>query len=454
MSELVAEVGWAGGIAAAFIAGLSAWIQLFASRQLRAATRRWWFTTWINVLTAGSLTVVLAPTVLWFAAGWTTTGVALVMLLRTQRNSRQAQHGARRTALALGIGDAALWVAVALLVTARGGDVSWSALAQVPNALPLWAGTLIPLLLVTAGLARSAQPPFHGWLPLTLAAPTPVSAIMHAGVVNASAFLVIRFAEPITQFPPAMILLAVCASAGMLVGTAGYLVRADLKGRLVASTTAQMGFLVVTLSVGAWGAALFHLIGHGIYKATLFLGSGSQIDQIRLTLTRPSPRPARHRVLIGVVAVAVPATALAAATAVLAEPVTASGLLLAGYGWATAAVLTHAVLSDGDRPVLRRALWVPGVVIGLAAYVALVHQFDMLVTFGLPLAAWTLPGWASLVPLALVAALSLAPRLPARFVGTAYGWVALLAGAPHPRLSTTRRRRAVSPATSTVEEYA
>ncbi|HTL40675.1 MAG TPA: proton-conducting transporter membrane subunit [Pseudolysinimonas sp.] len=455
MLELLAGVGWVGVIAAVFIAALSAWVQHFAARQLRAAARQRWFVIWINVLTVGSLAVVLAPTVLWFAAGWTTAGLALVMLLRTERGSRQARQGARRTAILLGIGDAALWAAVAVLLIAGGGDLTWSALADLPARLPQWEGALVALLLVAAALARSAQPPFHGWLPVTLAAPTPVSAIMHAGIVNASAFLVIRFAEPVTRLPLAMILLAVCGGAGMLIGAAGYLIRADLKGRLVASTTAQMGFLVLTLSAGAWGAALFHLIGHGVYKATLFLGSGSQIDQLRLAVTRPAPTSSRHRVLIGVTAALVPAAALAAATALLAQPVTASGLLLAGYGWATAAVLSYAVLSDGGRPVLQRALWIPGVIAGSAAYVAIVHRFDLLVTAGLPVAAWAVPGWALLVPLALVGALSLAPRLPAGLAGRAYGWVTLLAGAPYPRPSAARRRRAVSPvSTSPVEEYA
>jgi NADH:ubiquinone oxidoreductase subunit 5 (subunit L)/multisubunit Na+/H+ antiporter MnhA subunit len=452
--EVLAGVGWVGGIAAVFIAGLSVWVQRFAARQLRSATRQRWFVIWINVLTAGSLAVVLAPTVLWFAAGWTTAGIALVMLLRTVRGSQQARTGARRTAALLGIGDAALWAAAVILVIPAGGDLAWSALAEQASALPQWQGVLVAVLLVAAALARSAQPPFHGWLPVTLAAPTPVSAIMHAGVVNASAFLVIRFAEPVTQVPLAMILLAVCGGAGMLVGAAGYLVRADLKGRLVASTTAQMGFLVLTLGAGAWGAALFHLIGHGIYKATLFLGSGSQIDQLRLALTRPAPAASRHRVLLGAVAAIVPAAALAAATALVAQPVTASGLLLAGYGWATAAVLTYAVLSDSGRPLLHRALWIPGIIAASAVYVAIVHRFDLLVSAGLPDAAWAVPGWTLLVPLALVGALSLAPRLPAGLAGAAYGWVSLLAGAAHPRLSPTRKPRTAVPATSPVEEYA
>ncbi|MGN6503616.1 MAG: proton-conducting transporter transmembrane domain-containing protein, partial [Pseudolysinimonas sp.] len=359
------------------------------------------------------------------------------------------------TALLLGIGDAALWAAVTILLVTAGGDPTWNDLVGLAPRLPQAMAALLALLLVTAGLARSAQPPFHGWLPVTLAAPTPVSAIMHAGVVNASAFLVIRFAEAVTQVPVATILLAVCGGAGMVIGAAGYLVRADLKGRLVASTTAQMGFLVLTLSAGAWGAALFHLIGHGVYKATLFLGSGSQIDQIRLALTPPAPTPSRHRVVVAAIAALVPAAALAGATALLTDPVTASGLLLAGYGWATAAMLTYAVLSDAGHPLLRRALWIPGLIAASVAYVAIVHRFDLLVTDGLPDAAWAVPGWVLIVPLALVGALSLAPRLPAGLAGPAYGWVTLLAGAPHPRLSAARRRRVVSPVTtSPVEEYA
>jgi len=451
------RVGWFAAIAAVFVAGLSVWIQNFSVAHLRADTRQRWFVIWVNVLTAASIGVVLSPSVLWFAAAWSVTGAALLLLLATYPASRQARQGIARTAAQLATGDIALWLASAALAAAAGGDVTWSRLGAATGALPGWAAVSVALLLVVAGASRAAQVPFHTWLPVTLAAPTPVSAIMHAGLVNAAAFLVIRFSDTITAHPAAVILLAVCGAASMLSGAAGYLVRPDLKGRLVASTTAQMGFMLVTLSVGAWGAAVFHLMGHGIYKATLFLRAGDHIDEKRRARSAPAAAPAsaRRRATAGAVAVVVPGLGIAAAVLLLAAPVTTSGLLLAAYGWTTVAVLLSGVLTHGGWPGWARILAVPAAVAVTAVYVAIVHAFDVLVSSDIPAALRPVPGWAVLVPLLLAGGMSLLPRLRAGRAARAYGWLTLLAGAPVPRLRPRRTARPASPITpSPVQEIA
>ncbi|WP_285115149.1 proton-conducting transporter membrane subunit [Leifsonia sp. fls2-241-R2A-40a] len=451
------RVGWFAAIGAVFVAGLSVSIQRFSVAHLRADTGQRWFVVWVNVLTAATIGVVLSPSVLWFAVAWTAAGAALLLLLATYPESRQARQGLARTAGQLAAGDVALWLASAALMTSGGGDVAWSRLGTVTGALPGWAAVTVALLLVVAGASRAAQVPFHTWLPVTLAAPTPVSAIMHAGLVNAAAFLVIRFSDALTASLAATILLAVCGAASMLSGAAGYLVRPDLKGRLVASTTAQMGFMLVTLSVGAWGAAVFHLMGHGIYKATLFLRAGDHIDDKRRAQAVPLPAPASalQRATAAAVATVVPGLGIAAAVLLFPVPVTISALLLAAYGWTTLAVLLYGVLTLGGWPGWARIAAAPVAAATAAVYFAAVHAFDLLVSSDVPPALLPVPGWAVLVPLLLAAAMSLLLRLRAGHAARAYGWLTFIAGSPVPRLRPRRTSRPTSPLTpNPVQEIA
>lgn len=442
------SVDWFAAVAAVFVAVLSCLIQLYGVRQFRADARQRWFVCWLNVLTAGSVGVLIAPSVLWFAAAWTVVGAALVMLLAMYPRLRQARVGLRRTILSLAVGDAALWSAVLTMVLLDGGDVSWGHLGATVVSLGGPAQTALALLVVVAGLARSAQLPFHTWLPVTLAAPTPVSAIMHAGVVNAAAFLMIRFAGIVSVTFPAVLILFVAGSATLLVGAAGYLVHPDLKGRLVASTTAQMGFMVMTLGVGAYAAAVFHLIGHGFYKANLFLRSGSQVSDLRRRGERPAARRATvaQRVWAACVAVIVPSCAILATTVVISPPAGISTVVLAGYGCVTAGVLLyHGLLSTGVSWLLR-ILSVLGIAAAGVGYAAVVHGFDQLIGSDLPAPVVTVPGWALLAPLLLVALMSLLPAVPAARVPRLYGLVKGLAGTPLPRVRVSPRPRTATPA--------
>ncbi|KXU21875.1 hypothetical protein VV38_00620 [Clavibacter nebraskensis] len=443
------DVAWAAALAAVLIAGLSTGIQRFAVAHLRADPRQRWFVVGVNLLTASSVGVVLAPSVLWFAVAWSAAGASLLMLLAMQPGSRQARQGLARAAVQLGVGDLALWSAVVALAAWAGGDVSWDRIGAVAAALPAGPAMTVAVLLVAAGASRAAQVPFHGWLPMTLAAPTTVSAIMHAGVVNAAAFLVIRFAETVTAQPVAMLLLGILGAASMLCGAAGYLVRPDLKGRLVASTTAQMGVMLVALAVGAWGAALFHLIGHGIYKARLFLRAGDQIDDMRRAQAAPAAERASSPVRAAAVAAAVivPGAGILAATWLADVPSTSSGVLLDAYGWMTAGLLLHGALTTRAASAGLRVLLLPAAAAAAAAYAVVVHAFDALVSSDVPAAAAPDPGWVVLVPLLLVGALSLLPRMRVAGSSRLYGWVTLLAGSPVPRVRSDAAPRP-RPATS------
>ena len=320
--------------------GVSTVVQAFAVRYLAGDPRAAWFTACASLLTVGSAGLVTAATLVGLAVGWTVAGIALCLLLGMYWHLPAARDGVRRTATAFLVGDLALWTAVAM-ATAQWGVIDLRALdgqrldgAVVP---------VIACLIVTAALSRSAQVPFHRWLPATLAAPTPVSALLHAGVVNAGGILLVRLA-PLASSELARGLTILAGVITMSYGAVIMLVKPDIKGALAHSTMAQMGFMILTCGLGLWAAAVFHLVAHGFYKATLFLSSGSAIARQRRAASRP-PTASMTRlrlVLTAGAAVALPAIALYAAVRAVTLPAgdhTAEQALLV-FAWVTGAAAT------------------------------------------------------------------------------------------------------------------
>lgn len=136
----------------------------------------------------------------------------------------------------------------------------------------------IALLLIAAVVIPAAQWPFHRWLLDSAVAPTPVSAVMHAGIVNAGGILLTRYAALFNGSYTQLVLL-VLSSISVLLGTGIMLVHVDYKRQLVGSTIAQMGFMLLQCALGAYTAAIIHAVLHGLFKATLFLQSGSAVRQ-------------------------------------------------------------------------------------------------------------------------------------------------------------------------------
>lgn len=393
------------------IFGVSAIVQAFAVRYLAGDPRQTWFVAGAGLLTSASAGLATASTLIALAVCWTLAGAALCLLLGTYWHLPAARDGVRRTATAFVIGDLALWAAV-LAATATRGNV------ELRNAGE-FAGPLVPilgLLVVVAALSRSAQFPFHRWLPATLAAPTPVSALLHAGVVNAGGILLIRMA-PLAADDLARALTIAAGAATMVYGAAIMLVKPDVKGALAHSTTAQMGFMILTCGLGLWAAAVIHLVAHGFYKATLFLSSGSAVASSRRhEALPPAVRPSRRQLLANIAAaIAVPAAALAAALAVIpaASGSHASEQALLAFAWVTGGAATWGWLQrrQGVGAVLRAgAFLIPAAI----AYVAIITAVGDFLAPAMPAeslsagAVWTVTGVALLL-LGALAAIRLAP---------------------------------------------
>lgn len=276
----------------------------FASRHLRADPRRGRFALQVTLFAASLIGLACAPDLLTLAFCWITSGRILAALVGHVGDWRQAREAARRCRSAFLVGDAALVGACAILGWWCG---SLSLKAVLGTSMPANLASTVGTLMLIAVVVRSALPPFSSWLLGSMAAPTPVSALMHGGFVNAGGFLLIRFA-PVLMHAPAIQAAAVIL--GLIAATYGIfvlMIRPDIKGTLAGSTVSQMGFMVICCGVGAFGPALWHLIAHGLFKAWLFLGAGSTIG-FRPERKRSTTRP-------GLVALA--ALAAGAATVVL-----------------------------------------------------------------------------------------------------------------------------------------
>lgn len=299
MGALLAAAVISGNVAlttpGAALAGLSLLVTLvviaFARRQLRADPRRVAFTRLAIGLALGTLLMAFASDALLLAAGWIVTGRMMAGLIGHVGGWDEAQDAARRATIAFTVSDLALTGAVITLALAAGSTGMAAITAMVP-AMAASTKLIAALLFVLAAMARCATPPFSGWLIGSLAAPTPVSALMHAGFVNAGGFLLVRFAPVLEAAPIAGYTLFAAGVIAALLGSAIMLVRSDVKGALAASTVAQMGFMLLTIALGAYVAALWHMVAHGLFKAWLFLGSSGTISTAPVGpkgLARPMP---------------------------------------------------------------------------------------------------------------------------------------------------------------------
>jgi NAD(P)H-quinone oxidoreductase subunit 5 len=167
-----------------------------------------------------------------------------------------------------------------------------------------WEKTTINLLFILSVLIPAAQWPFQRWLLDSVVAPTPISAVMHAGIVNAGGMMLTRFA-PFFNGGLAQIVLLILSSLSVLIGTGIMLVQVDYKRQLVGSTIAQMGFMLIQCALGAYLAAIIHAVLHGLFKSTLFLQAGSAVHHHDPISEKNKPKSFKWKITGMVISVAV-----------------------------------------------------------------------------------------------------------------------------------------------------
>jgi len=274
MLMLVAFIGWI--------------VVRYARTYLDGETRQGAFTGWLCAAIAAVLLLVQAGNLAQIVMAWIATSFCLHRLLIFYPERNQAQRAARKKHLFSIVGSAALVVAAGLLAVAYGtSDIAAINAAARGGDLPAPA-LAAAALLALAALLKSAQFPTHGWLTEVMEAPTPVSALLHAGVINAGGFLLIRLADVMLGAPGVLAALAMIGGFTALFGALVMLTQPAVKTSLAWSTVAQMGFMILQCGLALFPLALLHIVCHSLYKAHAFLASGSAVEQVA-AIRRPGP---------------------------------------------------------------------------------------------------------------------------------------------------------------------
>ena len=265
------------------------WVVLrYSATYLDGEARQGAFLGWMAATLAAVLLLVQAGNLILFVAAWVATSLCLDRLLLFYRDRDQAVRAARKKFVVARISDAALIGAVVLLIVGFGTtDIATLLTAARAGAAPdaaIWAAGLLAL----AAILKSAQFPTHGWLTEVMETPTPVSALLHAGVINAGGFLLIRFADVMLLAPGVLAVLVMVGGFTALLGGLAMLTQSAVKTSLAWSTIAQMGFMIMQCGLALFPLALLHIVAHSLYKAHAFLASGTAVDVVA-GLRRPGP---------------------------------------------------------------------------------------------------------------------------------------------------------------------
>ena len=214
----------------------------------------------------------------------------LLYLLAHNHTHAGTLAGAFKTFTILRIADTAFLAGIVLAFQLYGTlefhDL-FARAAEMPVTLSLWPGaevsgtTAVTLLLFIGAMGKSAQFPLHLWLPGSLFAPTPVHAMLHAGIINAGGFLINRLAPLFGMSSTTLHIAFVIGTLTAVLGASMMLVQSDIKKTLGFSTIGQMGYMIMECGLGAFSLAVFHLIAHGLFKGTVFLYCGNVIHKTR-----------------------------------------------------------------------------------------------------------------------------------------------------------------------------
>ncbi len=260
----------------------------YSATYLDGEARQGAFTGWLCMTLASVLLLVLSGNLVQLVLAWVATSFFLHRLLLFYPDRIAARRAAAKKLVTARLGDAAL-ISGAVLMALGYGTTDIAAIlsaARSGNGGGLAIGAAA--LLAAAALLKSAQFPMHGWLTEVMETPTPVSALLHAGVINAGGFLLIRFADVMLLAPAVLAFLVLIGGFTALFAGLVMLTQPAVKTSLAWSTVGQMGFMILECGLGLFPLALLHIVAHSLYKAHSFLASGGAVDLIAAN-RRPGP---------------------------------------------------------------------------------------------------------------------------------------------------------------------
>ncbi len=383
---------------ALMVAGISLVVHVYSVRYMAEEPGYARFFALLDLMTAAILLMVAAGDLITLLVAWHLVGVVLYFLLGHDLKRPAAQRYAFWSFFTYRVGDLPLVLAAVLLYQAY-GTLSLPALFERIGADPgahtvlgVALPTAVGVLVALAAFARSAQFPLHTWLPYTMEGPTPVSALMHAGIVNAGGFLINRFAPVFVHAGEVLHLVFVVGLITAILGSVLMLMQNDIKKSLGYSTMGQMGFMFVECGVGAFSLAIYHLIAHGLFKGTLFLGAGSMIGNARRHDNVPHDDVYTFVVERKPLASRLPWVVAAAITLVVPFAILGlshwlvdgdfvgrqGALILLFFGWVTGAQLLFATYRlRADSPWRLMAMIILSLIIVVAGYTVIGHAFDL-----------------------------------------------------------------------------
>jgi NADH-quinone oxidoreductase subunit L len=263
------------------VTGVSTLIHLYSYGYMQSDQGYHRFFSYLNFFVFSMLLLVLAGNFVLLIVGWAFVGFASYALISFWYRRTTATRAGMKAFVINVVGDIGLVLAAFLIFRELGTFDFGPAFEQAPEVFQTneWSITAICLLLLVGAFAKSAQLPFHTWLPDAMEGPTPVSSLIHAAtMVTAGVYLIARTHTFFVLAPTAADIAAFVGLATLLVAGTIALVMTDLKRAIAYSTMSQIGYMIMGVSIGAYSAGMFHLMTHAFFKALLFMGAGSFIS--------------------------------------------------------------------------------------------------------------------------------------------------------------------------------
>ncbi|MGW0756351.1 NADH-quinone oxidoreductase subunit 5 family protein [Streptomyces sp. NPDC002814] len=272
--ELALHIDGFAAVVAVLVAFVASCVQIYSMGYLRDDPRYPSYAALVSLFTSAMLLVVYSGDLMVLLVGWEIMGICSYFLVGHYWETPEARAASLKAFLVTKLGDVPFLIGLFALATDAGSFRITKVLGAVSTGA-LDHPTLIALLLLAGVAGKSAQFPLHTWLPDAMAGPTPVSALIHAAtMVAAGVYFIARLLPVFEASQAAMVVLAVMAAVTMAGSALAALAQDDIKRVLAYSTIGQLGYMTGALAVGDRGAAVFHLLTHGAFKALLFLAAG------------------------------------------------------------------------------------------------------------------------------------------------------------------------------------
>ncbi|MFE2050265.1 NADH-quinone oxidoreductase subunit L [Streptomyces sp. NPDC059459] len=272
--ELALHIDGFAALVAVLVGCVATCVQIYSTGYLRDDPRYSSYAALVSLFTSAMFLVVYSGDLMVLLVGWEIMGICSYFLVGHYWETPEARAASLKAFLVTKLGDVPFLIGLLALATEAGSFRITEILGAVASG-SLDHPTLIALLLLAGVAGKSAQFPLHTWLPDAMAGPTPVSALIHAAtMVAAGVYFVARLLPLFEASRAAMTVLAVMAAVTMVGSALAALAQDDIKRVLAYSTIGQLGYMTGALAAGDRGAAVFHLISHGAFKALLFLAAG------------------------------------------------------------------------------------------------------------------------------------------------------------------------------------